>query len=134
MTTHHPKHYTLLHLAVELNSLSACRAIMRCGDECGMDPGFHLKDLEGLIPVQRATKSRNKDCLNFCNHNHHIRLCAAQKEICSANFKKQLQIRRVIQKKKLLVSNPSLLHEPYVDGSICLHKAGEWRKVSIFLL
>ena len=48
-STCHPRGYTILHLAVELNSVSACRAIMRCGDQwlSHMAPGLHVEDIEG---------------------------------------------------------------------------------------
>ena len=54
----HPRGYTLLHLAVELNSVTACRAIMRCGDQwpgpCDKAPDLHVEDIEGIVPIQKA--------------------------------------------------------------------------------
>lgn len=59
-SVHHPKGYTLLHLAIEQNSLSACRAIMRCSDRwLSADPGFHVEDKDGVMPIQKAVISKS---------------------------------------------------------------------------
>ena len=66
-STCHPRGYTILHLAVELNSVSACRAIMRCGDQwlCDKAPELHVKDIEGLVPIQKAIICKSWACLDY---------------------------------------------------------------------
>ena len=68
-STCHPKGYTILHLAVELNSVSACRAIMRCGDQwpglCDKAHNLHVEDLEGVVPIQKAIVCRAWACLDY---------------------------------------------------------------------
>ena len=68
-STCHPKGYTILHLAVELNSVSACRAIMRCGDQwpglCERAHNLHVEDIEGLVPIQKAVMCRAWACLDY---------------------------------------------------------------------
>ena len=68
-STCHPKGYTILHLAVELNSVSACRVIMKCGDQW---PGLsdkahdlHVKDIEGVVPIEKAVVCRAWACLEY---------------------------------------------------------------------
>ena len=53
-STHHPKGYTLLHLAIEQNSVSTCKAVMHCSDIIDKDPGILVKDNEKLLPFQLA--------------------------------------------------------------------------------
>ena len=68
-STCHPKGYTILHLAVELNSVSACRAIMRCGDQwpglCDKAHDLHVEDIEGVVPIQKAIVCRAWACLDY---------------------------------------------------------------------
>ena len=66
-STCHPRGYTILHLAVELNSVSACRAIMRCGDQwlCDKAPELHVEDIEGLVPIQKAVICNSWACLDY---------------------------------------------------------------------
>jgi len=65
-STHHPKGYTLLHLAVEMESLSTCRAIMRCSDQwLHKDPGLFVEDLEGVTPINRAAIAHAWGCADY---------------------------------------------------------------------
>ena len=68
-STCHPKGYTILHLAVELNSVSACRAIMRCGDQWpelrDKAHSLQVKDLEGLVPIQKAIVCKAWACVDY---------------------------------------------------------------------
>ena len=66
-STCHPKGYTILHLAVELNSVSACRAIMRCADQWLHDKAhdLHVEDIEGLVPIQKAIVCKAWACLDY---------------------------------------------------------------------
>ena len=61
----HPKKYRLLHLAVEQNSLVACKAIMRCSDRwLNMDPGLYAEDSDGNTPIDKAV-SQSWACLEY---------------------------------------------------------------------
>ena len=68
-STCHPKGYTILHLAVELNSISACRAIMQCGNQqpglCDKAHGLHVEDIEGVVPIQKAIVCKAWTCLDY---------------------------------------------------------------------
>ena len=62
----HPKGYRLLHLAVEQNSLVACKAIMRCSDRwLNMDPGLYAEDEDGNTPIGKAMLSQSWACLEY---------------------------------------------------------------------
>ena len=62
----HPKKYCLLHLAVEQNSLVACKAIMRCSDRwLNMDPGLYAEDNDGNTPIDKAVLSQSWACLEY---------------------------------------------------------------------
>ena len=61
-----PKKYRLLHLAVEQNSLVACKAIMRCSDRwLNMDPGLYAEDTNGNTPIDKAVLSQLWACLEY---------------------------------------------------------------------
>ena len=65
-SSNHPKKYRLLHLAVEQNSLVACKAIMRCSDQwLNMDPGLYAEDTDGNTPISKAVLSQSWDCLEY---------------------------------------------------------------------
>jgi len=123
-STHHPKGYTLLHLAIEMNSVSACQAVMRCADECGLDPGFHVKDQDSLILIQRANQSDSQKCLTFLMQSQSPcqSLYSSEKKLLS-QFQRAIENKNSDMVKRLLVSDQRLVCEPYADGSICLHKA-----------
>ena len=62
----HPKKYCLLHLAVEQNSLIACKAIMRCSDRwLNVDPGLYAEDTDGNTPIDKAVLSQLWVCLEY---------------------------------------------------------------------
>ena len=62
----HPKQYRLLHLAVEQNSLVACKAIMRCSDHwLNTDPGLYAEDVDGNTPIDNAVSSQSWACLEY---------------------------------------------------------------------
>ena len=60
----HPKGYRLLHLAVEQNSLVACKAIMRCS-VCKTDTGLHAEDTDGNTPLEKVLSSQSWACLEY---------------------------------------------------------------------
>ena len=65
-STVHPKKYRLLHLAVEQNSLIACKAIMRCSDHwLNMDPGLYAEDSDGSTPIDKAVFLQSWACLEY---------------------------------------------------------------------
>ena len=65
-STVHPKKYRLLHLAVEQNSLAACKAIMRCSDRwLNMDPGLYAKDSDGMTPFDKGVFLQSQACLEY---------------------------------------------------------------------
>ena len=74
----HPKNYRLLHLAVEQNSLVACKAIMRCSD-CKTDAGLYDEDTDGNTPPERMLLSQSWACLDY--------LCNAETEEAEATVK-----------------------------------------------
>lgn len=140
-SVHHPKGYTLLHLAIEQNSLSACRAIMRCSDRwLSADPGFHIEDKDGVMPIQKAIISKSWACLDY--------LVQSQSAMCINSvpegslrprlfsrsnlkqFQNAVEAKRSTAVKKMLTNNPNFANAGYVDGSICLHKAQD-REVSV---
>ena len=62
----HPKKYRLLHLAVEQNSVVACKAIMRCSDRwLNKDPGLYAIDADGNTPVEKAVLTESMACLEY---------------------------------------------------------------------
>lgn len=62
----HPKRYRLLHLAIEQNSLAACKAIMRCSDLwLHKDPGLYVEDADGNTPIDIAVLSESQACLDY---------------------------------------------------------------------
>ena len=107
-----------------MNSVSACRAVMRCADEYGLDPGFHVKDQDGLTPIQRANKSNSQKCLTFLMQSQSsCKALYSSEKILLSQFQRAIENKNSDMVKRLLVSDQRLVCEPYVDGSICLHKA-----------
>ena len=64
-STHYPKGHTLLHLAIEQNSVSACKIVMQCGDRLGKDPGVVVEDNEKMLPLQLAISLNAKECVTY---------------------------------------------------------------------
>ena len=130
-STHHPKGYTLLHLAIEQKSLVTCKAIMRCSDRWldGTDPGFFVEDLDGMIPLQKANEDSAKECLDY--------LMGSQSQLVGQktsgifgffgadiirSFEAMLESKSYEKTKGMLKDNPQLVNEAFVDGSTALHK------------
>ena len=127
-STHHPTGYTLLHLAIEQKSLLACKAIMRCSEKLGLDPCFHIQDQDGLLPIQKANNSDTKECLTYLiqsqsPHEAQRSLGFLSKQNILEQFRKAIEDKKSDTVKTLLTTDPKLVHAPYIDGSICLHKA-----------
>ena len=131
-SVHHPKGYTLLHLAIEQNSLTACRAIMRCSDRwLSADPGFHIEDKDGVMPIQKAIISKSWACLDYLVQSQSANISVSEylprsRVFSRSNlkqFKNAVEAKRSTTVKKMLVNNPDFANAGYVDGSISLHKA-----------
>ena len=128
----HPKGYTLLHLAIEHHSLTACRAIIRCSDRwLSTEPGFHIEDKDGVIPIQKAVISKSWACLDYLvqsqsahtsayGSSQHPRLFSKSN---LKHFQNAVKAKRSTTVKKMLASNPNFANAGYVDGSIGLHRA-----------
>ena len=136
-SVHHPKGYTLLHLAIEHNFLSACRAIMRCSDQWLLaDPGFHIEDKDGVMPIQKAVISKSWACLEYLVQSQSsayisepenlpgLRLFSKSTNIGNLkHFHNAVEAKRSTTVKKMLVNNPNFANAGYIDGSIGLHRA-----------
>ena len=131
-SVHHPEGYTLLHLAIEQNSLTACRAIMRCSDHwLSADPGFHIEDKDGVMPIQKAIISKSWACLDYLVQSQSAHVSASEdlprpRLFSRSNlkqFKNAVEAKRSTTVKKMLVNNPNFANAGYVDGSIGLHRA-----------
>jgi len=132
-STHHPKGYTLLHLAIEQKSLVACKAIMRCSDRWldGKDPGFFVEDLNGLIPLQKANEESAKECLDYLMGSQSHTQLVGQKTSgifgffstdLIGSFQASLESKTYEKTRRMLKENPQLVKEAFVDGSTALHK------------
>ena len=128
----HPKGYTLLHLAIEQNSLTACRAIMRCSDRwLSADPGFHIEDKDGMVPIQKAIISKSWACLDYLVQSQSAHVSVSEglprpRLLSRSNlkqFRNAVEAQRSTTVKKMLANNPNFANAGYVDGSISLHKA-----------
>ena len=115
---------------------------MRCSDQWLLaDPGFHIEDKEGVMPIQKAVISKSWACLDY--------LVQSQSECISGQnylprprlfsrsnlkqFQSAVEAKRSTAVKKMLVNNPNFANASYIDGSIGLHKAQD-REVSIKLM
>ena len=135
-STCHPKGYTILHLAVELNSVSACRAIMRCGDQW---PGLrdkahdlHVEDIEGLVPIQKAIIYRAWSCLDYFIQSLSLQLPAGSETPTGLETPPilggemfQRAVTRNLQDMNAGTqqSSPTVAKKVYNDKGINLHKA-----------
>ena len=140
-SVHHPKGYTLLHLAIELNSLAACRAIMRCSDHWLVaDPGFHVEDKDGVMPIQKAVISKSWACLEYLVQSQSSAYISEPEYLPRPwlfskstsklpnignlkHFHNAVEAKRSTAVKKMLTNNPNFANAGYIDGSIGLHKA-----------
>ena len=121
-STHHPSGYTLLHLAIEQNSVATCKIVMHCSDFLGQDPGLLIEDNDKMLPFQLATSLNAKECVSF--------LKQSQSQNSSKNyltlldqFLKALASKQTDAVRKLIEANPGLVNESFLDGCSCLHKA-----------
>jgi len=132
-STHHPKDYTLLHLAIELKSLVACKAIMRCSDLWlgGEDPGFFMEDLDGMIPLQKANEENANECRDYLmgSQSHGGLVGLKTPGIWGffgtdviESFRAALESKSYDKIRGMLKENPQLVKEPFTDGSTALHK------------
>jgi len=143
-STHHPKGYTLLHLAVEINSVSACRAIMRCSDNWLVcDPGFHIEDHEGVTPIQKAVVQKAWACLDYllqCQSPYAFSHPSSPPRLRKFSFGKAdlqqfwgaVEGRRTSTVKKMLSSNPDFANAGHIDGGISLHKAHDHEVFNLY--
>lgn len=131
-SVHHPKGYTLLHLAIEQNSITACRAIMKCSDQwLSCDPGFHIEDKDGIMPIQKAIISKSWACLDYLIQSQSAYVFIPndlpRPQLYSKSnlkrFHSAVEAKRSTAVKRMLVNNPSFANAGYTDGSIGLHKA-----------
>ena len=123
-STHHPKGYTLLHLAIEQNSVSTCKVIMQCGDHLGKDPDILVKDNEKLQPFQLAINLNAKECVAFLKQSQSQN---NSKSYCNLleQFQKAVENKQINKVMKLIEVDPNLklVNEPFPDGCSGLHKA-----------
>ena len=122
-STCHPRGYTILHLAVELNSVSACRAIMRCGDQwpglCDKAPELHVEDIEGLVPLQKAIICKSWACLDYFVQS--LPLPLEDGSVAPAILSGEMFQRAV--SKNLQQGSATVTKKVYNDKGIGLHKA-----------
>lgn len=134
----HPKGYTILHLAVELNSLSACRAIMRCGDQwlCDKAHDLHVPDIEGVVPIEKAIVCKAWACLDYFIQSLSLPLPTGSETppILSGEMF-QRAVTRNLQGMSIgsQQDSPTIVKKVYNDKGINLHKARD-PKVSTKIL
>ena len=118
-STHHPKGYTLLHLAIEQNSVSTCKIVMQCGDHLGKDPGILVEDNEKMLPLQLAISLNAKECVTF------LRQSQSQDKPLDLleQFQKALESKQIDTVKTMIEADPCLVNESFLDGCSSLHKA-----------
>ena len=118
-STHHPKGYTLLHLAIEQNSVSTCKIVMQCGDQLGEDPGILVEDNEKMLPLQLAISLNAKECVTFLRQSQFQYKPLDLLE----QFQKALESKQIDTVKKMIEADPCLVNESFLDGCSSLHKA-----------
>ena len=123
-STHHPKGYTLLHLAIEQNSVSACKTVMQCGDRLGRDPGILVEDNEKMWPLQLAVRLNAKECVAFLRESQSQNNSKNYRNLLE-QFQKAVESKQINKVTKLIEVDPNLklVSEPYPDGCSSLHKA-----------
>ena len=125
-STHHPKRYTLLHLAVELNSLSACRAIMRCSDQwLYKDPGLFVGDIDGATPIQRAVVCEAWACLDYLAQSQRLETDQIPQVVGGERFQKA--VTRTMQNNNIARYSPIPLRKVYMKSGSELHKARDFK-------
>ena len=129
-STHHPKQYGLLHLAIEQKSLNACKAIMRCSERwLEEDPGFNIEDIDHKLPIQKAIDVGAQEIIDylFQGYSLHDEKMGGYFGFFQASvlpsFQNALETKNYNKTKELLESNPKLIRADFVDGDTGLHKA-----------
>ena len=132
-STHHPKMFRLLHLAIEQKSVNACRAIMRCSEYwLNEDPGLFDKDIDHMLPIQKAREIGAQECVDYLMHGQSGHDIYSQKTggifgYFSSDvlqlFRTALETKNSTKTKELLKSYPALVRADFVDGNTGLHKA-----------
>ena len=123
-STHHPKGYTLLHLAIEQNSVSMCKIVMQCSDILGKDPGILVEDNDKMRPLQLAISLKVNECAAFLRQSqsqNKSKTCFNLLE----QFQKAVEKNQISKVTKLIEVDPDLklANEPFPDGCNSLHKA-----------
>ena len=121
-STHHPKGYTLLHLAIEQNSVSTCKIIMQCGDHLGKDPGIVVEDNEKMLPLQLAISLNAKECVTFLRESQSPNKSKNYLDLLE-QFQKALENKQIDAVKKMIEADLWLVNESFLDGCSSLHKA-----------
>jgi len=125
-STHHPKRYTLLHLAVEMNSLSACRAIMRCSDHwLHKDPGLFVEDIEGVTPIQKAVVNKAWACLDYLAQSQRLETEQIPQVMGGEQF--QRATKKIIQNVDAIRYSPIPFRKVYAKSGHELHKARNFK-------
>ena len=132
-STHHPKMYRLLHLAIEQKSVDACRAIMRCSEFwLQEDPGLSAKDLDQKLPIQKALDIGAQECVKYLLEvqSFHDMFSKRTGGIFGffttdvpQSFQTALETKNCSKVKELLQSHPALVRADFTDGNTGLHKA-----------
>ncbi|XP_065899410.1 85/88 kDa calcium-independent phospholipase A2-like isoform X2 [Dysidea avara] len=125
-STHHPKGYTLLHLAVEINSATACRAIMRCSDQwLYKDPGLFVEDIEGVTPIQKAVVYKAWACLDYLAQSQRLETEQIPQIMGGEQF--QRATKRTKQNVNATRYSPIPLRKVYTKSGSELHKARDFK-------
>jgi len=132
-STHHPKKYTLLHLAIEQKSVSSCRAIMRCSEYwLKEDPGLFVEDVDHKLPIQKAIDSGAQKCAEYLMKSQLGHSLYSQKTggffgYFSSDvlqlFQTALETKNCDKTRELLEKYPMLVRADFMDGNTGLHKA-----------
>ena len=125
-STHHPKGYTLLHLAIEQNSVSTCKIIMQCSDILGKDPGILVEDNEKMLPLQLATSLNAKECVVFLSQSQSQNSSKDYLRLLE-QFQKAIESKQIGTVKKMVEADPNLVNESFLDGCSSLHKACDYQ-------
>ena len=140
-STHHPKMYRLLHLAIEQKSVNACRAIMRCSEFwLNEDPGLLVEDIDHKLPIQMAMDIGAQECVKyllevqsahdmFNQRTGGIFGCFTTDILQS--FQTALETKNCSKVKELLQSHPTLVRADFTDGNTGLHKARDAKVCSL---
>jgi len=121
-STHHPKGYTLLHLAIEQNSVSTCKIIMHCSDILDKDPGIFVEDNEKMLPFQLATNLNAKECVTFLRQSQSQNSSKSYLSLLE-QFQKVIENKQTDTVRKMIEADPNLVNESFQDGCSGLHKA-----------